>query len=85
MIDTIVVVLVCIMPTKQPKESCNRFLPLFEEADSAFNQKYKLDIEMLKQASREAVKSADEKTRVERDRVMNLFKGINFFERKEEK
>lgn len=83
--DTILVVLVCIMPAQQPKENSNRFRPLFEQADSSFNSEYKLDIEALKAASKQAVKTADEKTKVERDRVMSLFKGINFFGRKEEK
>lgn len=61
--DTIVVVLMCIIPTQQPKEvKGNRFTEAFEQADKAFNEKYKVDIEALKKALYEAVKSAEEKT-----------------------
>lgn len=84
-VDTILVVLVCIMPAQQPKESSNRFRPLFERADSTFNSEYELDIEALKATSKQTARTAHEKTKVKHDRVMNLFKGIDSFERKEEK
>lgn len=45
--DTIVIVLMCIMPT-QPIKSEGKFTKLFEQADSVFNKEYKLDIEELK-------------------------------------
>lgn len=84
--DSIIVLLVCIMPMQQPKViRQNRFDTAFEQADNKFDEKFKLDIELLKQASTDAVKSAEEKTKVERDRVMNQFKGIDVFRRKEEK
>lgn len=60
--DTIVVILMGIMPT-QPIKSEGKFTKLFEQADSVFNQQYKLDIEELKRASDEAAKSAFEKTK----------------------
>lgn len=66
--DTIIVVLMCIMPAQQPKERCNRFKPLFEQADSAFNAKYNL--EALRRAAHEAAISADRKTKAERDKIL---------------
>lgn len=83
--DTIFVVLVCIMPAQQSKENSNRFRPFFEQADSAFNAEYKLDIEALKTASKQAAKSAAEKTKAERDRMLDLFKNIDIYRKKEEK
>lgn len=81
---TIFVVLVCIMPAQQPQGNSNQFRPLFEQADSAFNAEYKLDIEALKVTSKQAAKTAAEKTKVERGRVLDLFKDIDIYRRKEE-
>ena len=61
--DTIVVVMVCIMPSQQKQ---NRFDALFEEAD---RQEYKLNLEELKKASAEAAKEAFEKTKKELDKL----------------
>ena len=62
--DTIVVVLLCIMPAQEPKQNKeNRFKETFEQADREFDKKYRLDIEALKSASREAAAQAFEKTK----------------------
>ena len=74
--DTIIVVLVCMMPAQQPKERCNRFKPLFEQADSAFNKTHKIELEAIRRASAEAVKSAHIKTKCERDKIMSQFNKI---------
>lgn len=64
--DTIVVVLLCIMPAQEPKQNKeNRFKETFEQADREFDKKYRLDIEALKSASREAAAQAFEKTKNE--------------------
>lgn len=64
--DTIVVVLLCIMPAQEPKQNKeNRFKETFEQADREFYKKYRLDIEALKSASREAAAQAFEKTKNE--------------------
>lgn len=64
--DTIVVVLLCIMPAQEPKQNKeNRFKEIFEQADREFDKKYRLDIEALKSASREAAIQAFEKTKNE--------------------
>lgn len=69
--DTIIVVLVCIMPVQQPKQNTqNRFIETFEQADKEFDKKYKLDIKELKRAAHEAAVQADEKTKAQRERVM---------------
>ncbi len=69
--DSIIVVLVCVMPVQQPKEvRQNRFKETFEQADKEFTKKYKLEIEALKRAAHEAVIQADLETKVERDEVM---------------
>lgn len=69
--DTVIVVLVCIMPAQQPKQNTqNRFIETFEQADKEFDKKYKLDIEELKRAAHEAAVQADEKTKAQRERVM---------------
>lgn len=61
--DTIVVVLLCIMPAQEPKQNKeNRFKETFEQADREFDKKYRLDIEAIKSASREAAIQAFEKT-----------------------
>lgn len=70
--DTIVVVLMCIIPTQHPKQvKENRFKEAFEQADRAFDKKYKVDVEALKKAAHEAAIQADEKTKAERDKIMN--------------
>lgn len=67
--DTIVVVLLCIMPAQEPKQNKeNRFKETFEQADREFEKKYMLDIEALKSASREAAIQAFEKTKNEQFR-----------------
>lgn len=64
--DTIVVVLLCIMPAQELKQNKeNRFKEIFEQADREFDKKYRLDIEALKSASREAAIQAFEKTKNE--------------------
>ena len=69
--DTLIVVLVCIMPAQQPKQNTqSRFIETFEQADKEFDKKYKLDIEELKRAAHEAAVQADEKTKAQRERVM---------------
>lgn len=83
--DSIIVVLVCIMPTQQPKEPHkNRFTEVFEQADKAFDKTHKFDIEALKQAAHEAAISADEKTKAEREEVMKPVFDVNDLFRKEE-
>lgn len=43
--DSIIVVLVCIMPVQLPNEvSQNRFKESFEQADKEFDKRYKFDI-----------------------------------------
>lgn len=64
--DTILVVMVCIMPSQQKQ---NRFDALFEEADRRFNKEYKLNLEEMKKASAEAAKEAFEKTKKELDKL----------------
>ena len=64
--DTIVVVLLCIMPAQEPKQNKeNRFKETFEQADREFDKKYRIDIEALKSASREAAIQAFQKTKNE--------------------
>lgn len=64
--DTIVVVLLCIMPAQEQKQNKgNRFKETFEQADREFDKKYRLDIEALKCASREAAAQAFQKTKNE--------------------
>lgn len=64
--DTIVVVMVCIMPLQQKQ---NRFDALFDEADRQFNKEYKLNLEEMKKASAEAAKEAFEKTKKELEKL----------------
>lgn len=79
--DSIIVVLVCIMPAQQPKEvKQNRFTEAFEQADKDFNKKYHLE----KHAAHEAAISADEKTKAEREEVMKPVFDVNDLFRKEE-
>lgn len=69
--DSIIVVLVCIMPVQLPNEvKENRFVEAFEQADKEFDKTHKFDIEALKRAAHEAAISADKKTKAERDRIM---------------
>lgn len=64
--DTIVVVFLCIMPAQEPKQNKeNCFKETFEQADREFEKKYRLDIEALKRASREAAIQAFGKTKNE--------------------
>ena len=77
--DTIMifVFLVCLIH----HEECNtihknRFERLFKEADKEFNRTYKIDIEKLRKASSEAAKSADLKTKYQRDKIMNQYDNL---------
>lgn len=56
MIDTLIVIMLVMNDTLQ---HINRFEKAFEEADKKFN------IELMKQASKEAVKSATKKTYIQ--------------------
>lgn len=82
--DTIIVVLFGIMPAQQPREvKQNRFKEVFEQADKDFEKKHILDIEELKRASNDAVKSADIKSKAERDKIMRpLFDIYELFRKK---
>lgn len=74
-IDTIIVVMVCIIPEQQPKEfKQNRFKEVFEQADKDFDRKYGIDIEKLKKASSEAVIEAEEKTKEEKKKALEPIK-----------
>ena len=69
--DTIIVIMLCIMPSQKPKEiSQNRFTKVFEQADKDFCEKHKLDIEKLKKASEEAAREAYEKTKCELEKIV---------------
>lgn len=72
--DTIIVVMMVIPSSPQPKE--NRFTELFKDADAAFEKEYHLK-ERFKEASRQAVISADEKTSKWREGAL---KGVDFME-----
>lgn len=61
------VMLLC--PVPQKMERGNRFKTQFEQADSAFNEQYRIEMKALKEASKQAVRSAHEKTRKEREKV----------------
>lgn len=70
-VDTIIVVLVCIIPEQQPKDfKQNSFKEVFEQADKDFDRKYGIDIEKLKKASSEAVIEAEEKTKEEKKKAL---------------
>lgn len=74
-IDTIIVVLVCIIPEQHPKEfNQNSFKDVFEQADKYFDRKYGVDIEKLKKASEEAVIEAEEKTKEEMKKALEPIK-----------
>lgn len=68
-IDTIFIFVLC-LPQPNTKTT-NRFAELFEKADKNFDIEYKLDVEKLKKASEEAVKSASIKTSAEREKVLD--------------
>lgn len=75
--DTIIVIMMLLCPVPQKVDKTNRFKAQFEQADSAFNHKHKIDMDALREASKRAAKEADEKTREEREKVLNswnLFK-----------
>lgn len=59
--DTIIVILMCIMPIKA--DTTNRFTDTFDKADRQFNKEYRLDIEAMKRASEEAAREATRKTK----------------------
>lgn len=69
--DTIIVIMMLLCPVPQKVDKTNRFTAQFEQADSAFNQKYKIDMDALREAVKRAAKEADEKTREEREKVLN--------------
>lgn len=75
--DTIIVIMMLLCPVPQKTEKTNRFTAQFEQADSAFNQKHKIDMDALRDASNQAVRSAHEKTRKEREKVLNSWKILN--------
>lgn len=68
-------------PVPQKTQKTNRFTAQFEQADSAFNQKHKIDMDALRDASKRAVRAADEKNRKEREKVLN---SLNIFNIKED-
>lgn len=72
--DTIIVVMMVIPSSPQPKE--NRFAELFKEADAAFEKEYNLK-DKLKEASRQSAISAEEKTAKQRDKAL---KSVDFME-----
>lgn len=75
--DTIIVIMMLLCPVSQKAQKTNRFKAQFEQADSAFNQKHKIDMDALRDASKRAVRTAAIKTRKEREKVLNswnLFK-----------
>lgn len=67
-------------PVSQKAQKTNRFTAQFERADSAFNHKHKIDMDALRDASKRAAKEADEKTRKEREKVLNSLNIFNFKE-----
>lgn len=75
--DTIIVIMMLLCPVPQKAQKTNRFKSQFEQADSAFNHKHKIDMDALRDASKRAVRTAAIKTRKEREKVLNswnLFK-----------
>lgn len=75
--DTIIVIMMLLCPVPQKVDKTNRFKAQFEQADSAFNHKHKIDMDALRDASKRAVRTAAIKTRKEREKVLNswnLFK-----------
>ena len=78
--DTIIVIMMLLCPVPQKIQKTNRFKSQFEQADSAFNHKHKIDMDALREASKRAAKEADEKTREEREKVLNSLNIFNFKE-----
>lgn len=75
--DTIIVIVMLLCPVPQTIEKANRFTAQFEQADSAFNNKHKIDMDALREAGKRAAKEVDERTRKELEKVLNswnLFK-----------
>lgn len=79
--DTIIVIMMLLCPVSQKAQKTNRFTAQFEQADSAFNHKHKIDMDALRDASNQDVRSAHEKTRKEREKVFNSW---NIFKIKED-
>lgn len=79
--DTIIVIMMLLCPVPQKTQKTNRFTAQFEQADSAFCQKYKIDMDALREASKRAVRTAAIKTRKEREKVLN---SLNIFNIKED-
>lgn len=75
--DTIIVIMMLLCPVPQKVDKTNRFKVQFEQADSAFKQKHKIDMDALREASKEASESATIKTRKEREKVLNSWKILN--------
>lgn len=69
--DTIIVIMMLLCPVSQKAQKTNRFTAQFEQADSAFYHKHKIDMEALREAVKRAAQEADEKTRKEREKVLN--------------
>lgn len=78
--DTIIVIMMLLCPVPQKAQKTNRFTAQFEQADSAFNHKHKIDMDALRDASKRAAKEADEKNRKEREKVLNSLNIFNFKE-----
>lgn len=76
-VDTIFVFVLCLQQPNQ--KHTGKFTELFEEADKQFNKEYKLDIEALKRAIHEAAISADEKTKAQREKVLDPLNLTRYF------
>lgn len=75
--DTIIVIMMLLCPVPQKTQKTNRFTAQFEQADSAFCQKYKIDMDALRDASKRAVRTAAIKTRMEREKALKNWKILN--------
>lgn len=64
-------------PVSQKAQKTNRFTTQFEQADSAFCQKYKIDMDALRDASKRAVRTAAIKTWKEREKALKNWKILN--------
>lgn len=73
--DTLIVMIFCIATEVQEHVKVTSekadFVQLFKEADKEFDKIHKIDLEALKHASQEAVKSADIKTKSQREKVLS--------------
>lgn len=78
--DTIIVIMMLLCPVLQKAQKTNRFTAQFEQADSAFNHKHKIDMDAFRDASKRAVRTAAIKTRKEREKVLNSLNIFNFKE-----